>query len=106
RGATAGRLRGVGGARACARGSLGKEESDVGSIEETFRRSPVGHRAHPVESGQQPEASLASWQATARAKRRQPVVRAGPFSPEIRSLRGSPCRARKRGPRLPSCIGL
>src|SRR4051812_9777970 len=58
---------------ACARGSLGKEERDVGSIEETFRRNPVGHRAHPVESGQQPEASLASWQATARAKRRQRV---------------------------------
>lgn len=29
----------------------------------------MGHRAHPVESGQQPEASLASWQATVRAKR-------------------------------------
>ena len=28
--------------RACARVSLGKEESDVGSIEETLRRDPVG----------------------------------------------------------------
>jgi hypothetical protein len=46
---------------ACARESLGKEESDVGCIEETFRRNPVGQRAHPEESGQQPEASLASW---------------------------------------------
>ena len=36
-------------------------ESDVRSIEETFRRDPVGLGAHPVESGQQPEASLASW---------------------------------------------
>src|SRR5215510_10733032 len=42
---------------ACARVSLGKEEGDVGSIEETFRRSPVGQSAHPVECGQQPEAS-------------------------------------------------
>jgi hypothetical protein len=41
----------MGPTRECARVSLGKEESDVGSIEETFRRNPVGHRAHPVESG-------------------------------------------------------
>jgi hypothetical protein len=87
-------------------GKPGKGGSDVGRIEETFRRNPVGHRAHPVESGQHPEASLASWQATARAKRRQRVSRAGPSSPEIRSHRGSPCRARMRGPRLPSCTGL
>ena len=91
--------------RACARRSLGKEERCRKQLK-TFRRNPVGHRAHPVESGQQPEASLASWQATVRAKRRQPVVRAGPSSPEIRSHRGSPCRARMWGPRLLSCIGL
>src|SRR5215813_14215010 len=53
--------RSIGPKRACARESLGKGESDVRSIEETFPRNPVGQRAHPVESGQQPEASLASW---------------------------------------------
>jgi hypothetical protein len=91
--------------RACARRSLGKEERCRKQLK-TFRRNPVGHRAHPVESGQQPEASLASWQVTARAKRRQPVSRAGPFSPEIRSHRGSLCRARRWGPRRLSCTGL
>ena len=50
----------------------------------------MGHRAHPVESGQQPEASLASLQVTARAKRRQRVTRAGPFSPEIGLVAGAP----------------
>src|SRR5262249_10153812 len=79
--------------RASARESLGKEERCSKQLK-TFRWNPVGQSAHPVESGQQPEASLASWQATVRAKRRQRVIRAGPFSPEIRSLRGSPCRAR------------
>src|SRR5262245_33563276 len=50
-------------------GKPGKGGSDVGSIEETFRRNPVGQRAHPVESGQHPEASLASCGVTHRAKR-------------------------------------
>jgi hypothetical protein len=50
----------------------------------------VGLRAHPEESGQQPEASLASLQATVRAKRRQRVIRAGPFSPEIGLVAGAP----------------
>jgi hypothetical protein len=50
----------------------------------------VGQRAHPEESGQQLEASLAPWQATARAKRRQRVIRAGPFSPEIGLVAGAP----------------
>jgi hypothetical protein len=38
---------------------LGKGGSDVGSITETFRWNPVGNQSHPVELGQQPEASLA-----------------------------------------------
>ena len=50
----------------------------------------MGLRAHPVESGQQPEASLASLQVTVRAKRRQRVFRAGPFSPEIGLFAGAP----------------
>jgi hypothetical protein len=99
------RPRGAGPPRACARRSLGKEERCRKQLK-TIRRDPVGQRAHPVESGQHPEASLASWQATARAKRRQRVSRAGPSSPEIRSLRGSPRRPRMRGPRLPSRTGL
>jgi hypothetical protein len=44
-------LRGGGPRRACARVSLGKGESDVRIIEETFRWNPVGLRAHPVEFG-------------------------------------------------------
>ena len=91
--------------RACARRSLGKEERCRKQLK-TFRRNPVGQRAHPEESGQQPEASLASCGVTHRAKRRQRVSRAGPFSPEIRSHRGSPCRACRWGPRLLSCLGL
>jgi hypothetical protein len=43
-----------------------------GSIAETFRRNPVGNQSHPVELGQQPEASLASAGATRSTKRRQP----------------------------------
>src|SRR3954470_23287951 len=73
----------VGPKRACARASLGKEESDVGCIEETFRRNPVGQRAHPEESGQQPEASLASLQATVRAKRRQRVSEPAYSAPKL-----------------------
>jgi hypothetical protein len=79
----------VGPKRACARRSLGKEERCRKQLK-TFRRNPVGHRAHPVESGQHPEVSLASWQATARAKRRQLVIRAGPSSPEIGLVAGAP----------------
>ena len=76
--------------RACARGSLGKEESDVGSIEETFRRNPVGQRAHPAESGQQPEASLASCGATYRAKRRQRVSEPAHSAPKLGLIAGAP----------------
>jgi hypothetical protein len=41
----------------------------------TFRRSPVGSQSHPVEPGQQPEASLAWGGATRTAKRKQPGPR-------------------------------
>jgi len=84
------RPRGVGLTRACARGSLGKEESDVGSIEETFRRNPVGQRAHPAESGQQPEASLASCGVTHRAKRRQRVSEPAHSAPKLGLIAGAP----------------
>jgi hypothetical protein len=76
--------------RACARSSLGKGESDVRSIEETFRRSPVGQRAHPAESGQQPEASLASCGATYRAKRRQRVSEPAHSAPKLGLIAGAP----------------
>ena len=75
---------------ACARLSLGKGESDVRSIEETFRRSPVGQRAHPAESGQQPEASLASCGATHRAKRRQRVSEPAHSAPKLGLIVGAP----------------
>src|SRR5687767_15128713 len=55
--------------------NLGKEEETQGFLSETFRRNPVGNQSHPVEPGRQPEASLVSVQVTARAKRRQPVLR-------------------------------
>ena len=76
--------------RACARESLGKEESDVRSIEETFRRNPVGQRAHPEESGQQPEASLASCGETHRAKRRQRVSEPAHSAPKLGLIVGAP----------------
>ena len=76
--------------RACARVSLGKGESDVRRIEETFRRNPVGQRAHPEESGQQPEASLASCGATHRAKRRQRVPEPAPSAPKLGLIAGAP----------------
>jgi hypothetical protein len=44
---------------------------DVRKTPETFCRNPAGRQSRPVESGQQPEASLASASATAWAKRRQ-----------------------------------
>jgi hypothetical protein len=84
------RPRSCGPEHACARESLGKEESDVGSIEETFRRIPVGPRAHPVESGQQPEASLASCGVTHRAKRRQPVSEPAHAAPKLGLIVGAP----------------
>lgn len=55
--------------------SLGKEEGCNDCIAETFRRSPVGTLSHPVELGQQPEASLASWSVRPTAKRRQRAFR-------------------------------
>ena len=76
---------------------------------ETFRRSPVGNQSHPVEPGRQPEARLASWQVTARAKRRQPVLK-----PCYGAPRAIPARAlgllghggRAEPPQWPGGIGL
>lgn len=50
---------------------------------ETSCRDPVGRESHPVELGQQPEASLAWSSATAATKRRQRRCRAMLWSPEI-----------------------
>ncbi len=50
---------------------------------ETFRWNPVGKQSHSVESGQQPEASLAWTSVTAAAKRRQRWCSALLSSPEI-----------------------
>ena len=76
--------------------SLGKEEGC--RKPETFRWNPVGNQSHPAEPGQQREASLASWRATVRAKRRQPGVRAGLLSPVMLFVAGVPtlCRGGDR----------
>jgi len=50
---------------------------------ETSQRNPVGSQPRPVESGQQPEASLAWASKTATAKRRQRRCTAMRLSPEI-----------------------
>jgi hypothetical protein len=50
---------------------------------ETFCRDPVGRESHPVELGQQPEASLAWTSAMAATKRRQRGCRAMLLNPEI-----------------------
>jgi hypothetical protein len=50
---------------------------------ETFYRNPVGNQSHSVESGQQPEASLAWSVARPPAKRRQRRCRIMLLSPEI-----------------------
>jgi hypothetical protein len=52
---------------------LGKGESDVRGITETFRRNPTGKQSRLVEPGQQPEASLAWGGVSRTAKRRQRV---------------------------------
>jgi hypothetical protein len=75
--------------RACARRSLGKEERCSKQLE-TFRRNPVGHRAHPVESGQQPEASLAPWWGDPRAERRQRVSEPAHPAPKLGLIAGAP----------------
>ena len=76
--------------------SLGKEEGC--RKPETFRWNPVGNQSHPAEPGQQRDASLASWRATVRAKRRQPGVRAGLPSPVMLFVAGVPplCRGGDR----------
>ena len=85
--------------RACARRSLGKEERCSQQLE-TFRRDPVGHRAHPVEPGQQPEASLAWGGVSRTAKRRQPASTPS-IEPREMLTRGEPSFSRTRGPRRP-----
>jgi hypothetical protein len=57
---------------------LGKGGRDVTSTSETFRWSLVGRQSHPVERGQQPEASLAWGGLSRTAKRRQPVPKPRP----------------------------
>ena len=49
---------------------------------ETFRWNPVGNQSHPVEPGQQPEASLAWSVVRPAAKRRQRRCRTMLLSPE------------------------
>ena len=53
------------------------------TLPETSQWNPVGSQPHSVESGQQPEASLAWASATATAKRRQRRCRTMLLSPEI-----------------------
>jgi hypothetical protein len=50
----------------------------------------VGQRAHPAESGQQPEASLASCGATYRAKRRQRVSEPAHSAPKLGLIAAAP----------------
>lgn len=53
------------------------------TLPETSQRNPVGNQSHSVESGQQPEASLAWSVARPAAKRRQRRCRTMLLSPEI-----------------------
>ena len=62
---------------------LRKGEGDVTASSETFRRNPVGNQSHPAKSSPQPEASLASCPAMARAKRRQPASRPCDGAPRV-----------------------
>jgi len=74
----------------CAK-KLGKGESDVRSITETFRRNSTGNQSRLVEPGEQPEASLAWGGASRTAKRRQPVPMPcdrAPKLPLVESPRG------------------
>jgi hypothetical protein len=57
----------------CAK-KLGKGESDVGNVTETFRWNSAGSQSRLVELGKQPEASLAWGGVSRTAKRRQPVL--------------------------------
>ena len=59
----------------------------------------AGGQSRPVERGQQPEARLASWRVTVRAKRRQRAVRLGYGAPKSPSVAGSPHCFRGGGPR-------
>lgn len=75
---------------------------------ETSCRDPVGWESHPVELGQQPEASLAWSSATAATKRRQRRYRAMLLNPEI-AVAGapvvSPSVGRAAAPQWPDADG-
>ena len=88
----------------CAK-KLGKGESDVRSITETFRRNSTGNQSRLVEPGKQPEARLAWGGVSRTAKRRQPVpmpCARAPKLPLVESPRGCMCV----GPRRPIETGL
>src|SRR5262249_14378525 len=65
-------------------------ESDVGSIEETFRRNPVGLAPTRQSLANSPKRVVRPGGVTRRTKRRQRVSRAGPFSPGSGLVVGAP----------------
>jgi hypothetical protein len=77
---------------------LGKGGRDVTTTSETLRWSLVGIQSHPVEPGQQPEASLAWGGVSRTAKRRQPASTPS-IEPREMLTRGEPSFSRTRGPR-------
>jgi hypothetical protein len=89
------RLKKVKGDIPCAK-KLGKGESDVRSITETFRRNSTGNQSRLVEPGEQPEASLAWGGVSRTAKRRQPVPMPCDRAPKLPN-RGEPPRWNVRG---------
>ena len=76
---------------------LGKGGRDVTTTSETFRWSLVGSQSHPVEPGQQPEASLAWGVASRTAKRRQPASTPS-IEPREMLTSGESSFSRRRGP--------
>jgi hypothetical protein len=76
-----------------------------GYFSETCRSNPVGSQSHPAKPGQQPEASLASWRATVRTKRRQPEVEPSYAAPKLGMSRESLLLALV-GTASPPCTGL
>jgi len=76
--------------RACARESLGKEESDVRSIEETFRRNPVGPEPTRKSLANSRKRVLRPGGVTPRAKRRQRVSEPAHPAPKLGLIVGAP----------------
>ena len=76
--------------RVCVRVSLGKGESDVRSIEETFRRNPVGREPTRKSLANSRKRVLRPGGVTHRAKRRQRVPEPAHSAPKLGLVAGAP----------------